>query len=552
MTRAPLRASFAALAVLSLAGCGDPMQQPVAQVGPRSVTVEDFVRIARGNESQYPGEAAAAKDSLLRDLMIREAMLVAASGRGLDRHPDALRYRAALEQQAMQRELRDQLAPSDIGVSEAELHEMHRWRSERVHAQIIYSLSQTTIREASRLLAAGDAFEAVADRFNFPGMLGPGGDAGWATPGQLMQPLDDALRELPIGETGGPYRTAQGWFLLRVLDRQPQEQMPFELQRAGLEQLVRQRKQREIHTRQVERIKLAYDVKPVFASTQRVYQIMRDGGRSLQGDPSRETLVVWRGGQYTVADLQQDLDDPNSEKPPASMMPAIEVWLETRALARILDVEARRRHLHESPRVKREVDDQFDNHLTQGLYAEITALAGPVSDADVRAVWERMKDQYIRLEHVDLQWIDVADSALAASIARHGAHAGTLAEAVAMQDATLRVNTERVTFPTPDPRWSLLEAMFIRMQPGEWAGPDRVEGGWRLLMLADKRQVTQDFEQLPPPLRENMVRAAEELKRDRYFIAFADSVQQAVGVKRFPERLAKLPWPLPEALSLRP
>lgn len=549
MTRAPIRASFAVLVLWLLAGCGDPMQQPVAQVGTRSVTVEDFVRIARGNEMQYPGEAAAAKDSLLRDLMIREAMLVAASARGVDQHPDALRYRRVLEEQAMQRELRDMLAPPDVGVSEAELHEMHRWRSESVHAQIIYALDESTMREAASMVAAGEPFEAVADRFNFPGMLGAGGDAGWATPGQLMQPLDDALRHLPIGSVGGPYRTGQGWFLMRVLERRPQEQMPFELQRAGLEQLVRQRKQREIYSREVERIKRAYDVKPVFASTQRVYQVLRDGGQATQGDPNHEPLVVWRGGQYTVADLIQDLDDPGTDKPPASVMPAIEVWLETRALTRVLSTEARRRHLHESPRVRREVSDQFDNYLTQGLYAEITALAGQTTEDDARAVWERMKEQYIRLEQVDIEWIDVADSALAAGIAKHGAHAGTLTEAVAMQDASLTVNRERVTFPTPDPRWSLLEAMFIRMQPGEWAGPDRVDGGWRLLMLADKVQVTQDFEQLPPPLRENMRRAAEEMKRDRFFVAFADSVQRTAGVKRFPERLAKLPWPVPPPLT---
>lgn len=550
MTRVPFRALFAASSVLLLAGCGDPLQQPLAQVGDRVVTTEDFVRIARGNEAQYPSEPTAAKDSLLRDLMIREAMLVAARSRGLEQNPDVVRFRRTLEEQAMQRELRDILSRPDVGVSEAELREMHRWRSERVHAQIIYTLDETSIGQARMQLAAGESFESVADRFNFPGMLGAGGDAGWATPGQLLQPLDDALRKLPIDAIGGPYRTGQGWFLLRVLERQPQEQMPYELQRAGLEQLVRQRKQREVYTREVDRLKQAYGVQPVFAATQRVYQILRDGGQSSAGDPATETLVVWRGGQYTVADLLQDLNDPAADKPPASMMPAIEVWLETRALTRVLSIEARRRHLHETPRVMREVNDQYDNYLTQGLYAEVTAAAGPATEEDVRAVWERMKEQYVRLEHVDIQWIDVGDSALAAAIAKHGAHAGTLVEAVAMQDASLTVRSERITFPTSDPRWSLLEAMFIRMQQGEWAGPDKVAGGWQLLMLADKRQVTQDFERLPPPLQENMRRAAEEMKRDRWFISFADSVQAAVGVKRYPERLAKLPWPLPEALMV--
>lgn len=548
MIRFPFRAPLCALAALALAGCGDPLSQPVARVGDRIVTVDDFSRIARGNEQQYAGGAAAAKDSLLRDLMIREAMLIAAHDAGYDRHPDAVRFRASVEQEAMQRALRDMLAPADVGVSEAELREMHRWRGQKARVQVVYTLDEATVRSAAADLAAGAPFDQVADRYNFPGMVGPGGEVGWATPGQLMQPLDDALRMQPVGAIGGPFRTSQGWFLLRVLEREEQEQAPFELQRASLEQLVRQRKQREVFTRGVDGIKREYEMKPVFAATQRVYQILRDG--MLPGDgAANEALVVWRGGQYTVDDLMRDLNDPSTDKPPASMMPAIEVWLELRAMTRLFSIEARRRHLHESARVRREVDDQFENYLTQSLYADITGAAGAATEADVRAVWERMREQFIRLESADIQWIELPDSALAADIARHGGHSGSLQEAVAMKDASLTAQAERVTFPTADPRWSLLEAMFIRMKPGEWAGPDRVEGGWRLVALVDKRQTSQDFEKLPPPLQENLRRAAEELKRDRYFVAFADSVQRAVGVQRFERRLAAIPWPVPPPLG---
>lgn len=548
VTHTSLRALFAALALVALAGCSSSLEQPVAEIGDRSVTVDDFVRIARGNEQQYPGDAAAAKDSLLRDLLIREAMLIAAKSQGYFDHPTALQFRRSVENEAMQRELRDMLAPVDVGVSEAELREMHRWRSHKVHVKVVYTLDEPSIHAAAYQLAQGEPFESVADRWNFPGVVGPGGDVGWATPGQLMQPLDNALLQQPLGGIAGPFRTSQGWFLLHVLDRQPQEQMPFELQRPGLEQLVRQRKQREVFTREVEAIKRGYAMQPVFASTQRVYQILRDGLQPTE-EVLREALVTWRGGQYTVADLMQDLNDPASDKPPASMMPAIEVWLETRALSRVLQSEAERRHLMDAPRVRREVQDQFHNHITQSIYADITGSAGPATEADVRAIWEHMKEQYIRLEHADIEWIELADSALASSIAKHGGHAASMQEALTMNDASLTANAEHVRFPTQDARWAALEAMFIRMQPGEWSGPERVADGWRLLRMTSKQQVAQDFEKLPPPLRENLVRAADELRRDRYFVAFADSVQQAVGVKRFPKRLASIPWPLPPPIK---
>lgn len=546
--RHPLLAPLAALLLFAVAGCSGPLDRPLAQVGDRTVTVDDFIRIARGNEQQYPGDAAAAKDSLLRDLMVREAMLIAARERGYDQHPQAVTYRLSLEEQAMQRELRDMFAPPGVGVSEAELREMYRWRGEQAHLQIVYTFDEASARIAANQLAAGDPFEQVADRWNFPGMIGPGGDAGWASPGQLMQPLDDAIRKMPLGFIGGPYRTAQGWFLVRVLERRPQEQMPFELQRANLEQMVRQRKQREVFTREVESIKREYDMKPVFAATQRVYQILQDGVPPAAGNEENEVLVRWRGGQYTVADLMQDLNDPNAEKPPASMMPAIEVWLETRALSRVLGAEARRRHLDQSPRVLKDVRDQFDNYLTQGLYVDVTSGAGAPDDADLRAVWERVRPQFVKLEWVDLEWIDLADSAQAMNIARHGGSGVSLADAIAMQAPSLSAHAERITFPASDNQWSVLEPMFIRIEPGTWVGPERRADGWRLLRMAGKQQVAQELDQLPPPVLENLRRSAEELRRDRVFVAFADSVQQAVGVKRFPERLAKLAWPIPPEL----
>ena len=547
--RHPLLAPLAALLLFALAGCSGPLDRPLAQVGDRTVTVDDFIRIARGNEQQYPGDAAAAKDSLLRDLMVREAMLIAARERGYDQHPQAVSYRRSLEEQAMQRELRDMFAPPGVGVSEAELREMYRWRGEQAHLQVVYTFDEASARIAANQLASGDPFEQVADRWNFPGMIGPGGDAGWASPGQLMQPLDDAIRKMPLGFIGGPYHTAQGWFLVRVLERRPQEQMPFELQRANLEQMVRQRKQREVFTREVESIKREYEMKPVFAATQRVYQILQDGLPPAAGNEENEVLVQWRGGQYTVADLMQDLNDPDAEKPPASMMPAIEVWLETRALSRVLSSEARRRHLDQSPRVLKDVRDQFDNYLTQGLYVDVTGSAGAADDADLRAVWERVRPQFVKLESVDLEWIDLADSAQAMNIARHGGAGVSLADAIAMQAPSLSAHAERVTFPTSDAQWSALEPMFIRIEPGTWVGPERRADGWRLLRVAGKQQVEQELDQLPPPVLENLRRSAEELRRDRVFVAFADSVQQAVGVKRFPERLAKLAWPMPPELQ---
>jgi parvulin-like peptidyl-prolyl isomerase len=546
VTRYPRRAALAALALAALAGCS-PLDQPVATLGNRVITLDDVARAARGNEAQYPLNPATAKDSVVKDLVVREAMLAAAHDLGYADSPAAAQFRAATLAQAMQRALQQQLAPPRVGVTEAEIARLYDWRGVRARAQVVYVLDERSAREAHAQLIAGVPFEQVADRWNFPGMLGPGGEAGWLTPGQLVQPLDDALRLQAEGELGGPYRTPQGWFLLRVNERRAEEQMELALQRAGLEQLLRQRKQRATFARAVDDLKAAYGVRLAFAAPQRIFQMFNQPDAAPMDDA--EPLATWRGGRYTFADLRADLDRPDVDKPPATLLPAIEVWLEARAMTRVLEQEARRRHLHELPSVRREVEDQFENYLVQSLYAEVTARTPPAPEDAVRLAYERVKDNFVRLDQVSVQWIELPDSATANAIARHGAHAGSLAEAVRMHDAALVVTEERIAFPAADPRWALLEAAFIRMQPGEWAGPDAMDGRWRIVQLVDKVQETQSLERLPAPVLENLRRAAGEMARDAYFVAYADSVQRAKGVRFFDRPLRRLQWPIPAPLT---
>lgn len=74
-------------------------------------------------------------------------------------------------------------------------------------------------------IEAGDEFETLA-RANSddPGSAIKGGDLGWVSPGVLVPPFEEAMKELSLNKLSEPVQTQFGWHLIEVLDRQERDQ----------------------------------------------------------------------------------------------------------------------------------------------------------------------------------------------------------------------------------------------------------------------------------------------------------------------------------------
>lgn len=536
---------------LALGGCSS-FDKPVLKVGDRTMTLAEYASVASGNEKQYPGTPDAGKRALLDDLERRELLIVAARQSGYDTSTFARNQYNEVEERLMVQALMEQLAPADQRVSQGEVRRMFEWRNEEYDVAAIYTLDPSSIRLARAALAAGVPFETVSMRFSLPGMLPPGGALGYITPGQLIAPLDGALRTLPVGQIGGPYETTQGWFLLQVRGKQARQQMSLELQQAGLMDMLRQRKQRQAMASAFASLRHQYEVELMPGGSQALYHRIQ-GTPDPSASPARDrqtVLAVYRGGEYTIADALIDLERPDRQRPPTAIQPALDPWIESMITNRLLLNEARRRHLHEEPRLASKVRQQFENYLAESMYNGATMNVPPPDEADVRQVWESMKQQYIRLESATILTLVVPDTAMATKISTHGGHTGTLRDAAQMTDPSLVVDESTAVFPTEDPRWQPLEAMFIRMQPGEWAGPEQVANGYRFIQLVSKQQSTQTFEAMPDILKQQFASNAFELKREGRFQQYCDSLRTTLKSVKLPENLAKLEWPVPQPLDV--
>lgn len=557
MTRPTVRAALAALAAsLLLAGCA-PAGRPLARVGARTITSADLLEAGRGNEAQYPADPEEAKRALLNDLVRRELLLEAARSRGMDTTRYARQFLENTRDKVTLEALYKNLSPQDPGVSEAEIRRFYEWRATQADVRVIYSPDRHILDAAMADLARGLPFAEVADRYNMPGTVPPGGAVGMVSPGMLVPPLDLELLTLPPGKVGGPYETPQGLFLMLVERRAPAERPSYELAQTQLAEMLRQRKGRQAMSKSLVTLRDEYRAKVEKGAAARMFQLMTpvrvgDGQMpELTPEERAEVLARWRGGQLTVGDAFDDLQQPEVQKPPAAMTPAIEQWLESRVITRVARAEVNRRHLAEEPEIARRIRGEYERYLLDAEFNSSIAEVPPPTEAMKRETWEMLKHQYQQMSQATVQWVIIPDSANAIHVASfHGQPGVTLEDAVRMAGSTAAMHHEVVAFPTSDPDWASMRDAIAHTQPGEWVSPARVPGGFKFVQLIDKVQEAVAYENMTPDMRQSVEMNSLQLAREHRLNAYTDSLRTALQPNIYAENLRFVPWPPPGTIDV--
>jgi peptidyl-prolyl cis-trans isomerase C len=416
-----LVSSFVVLAAL-LAGCssGPPV---LAKVGDRKITVDDFLDVASRSQSQYAGSPDSAKAALLDDLVKRELVVSEAIKRGLVSPADqAQKLRQAQEQLAL-RALIQQLAPRDAPVSDAEVQALYQQRANEAHALIVFSPDRAACDQAFGEIQRGADFGATADRFNTTGMTPKGGDLGFITPGTLMPVLDEALTRGALGKVIGPIESpADGWFLVKVIERRPRQQEPFEQVREMLREGLQQGKQRVLMNRVQHDLMTQYHVAVEAGASQALFarhnspkDTMMVGSSRMPvpaaptPEEARQVLVRYdsaegKPGAYTLGEAMLDLQDASRPAPNWLVMPMIDQWLKNAVLQRVALIEARRRHLAEEPALARQARAQVENVLLQTAYETLVLGSAQITADDVQAAYLRNAAQLLGKDGAPLEY----------------------------------------------------------------------------------------------------------------------------------------------------
>jgi parvulin-like peptidyl-prolyl isomerase len=405
-----------------LAGCssGPPV---LAKVGDRAITVDDFIDVARRSQSQYPGVPDSAKAALLEDLVKRDLMVSEALRRDLfTKEQQAQMLQQAREQIAL-RDLVEQMAPADAPVSDAEVQALYRQRATEAHALIVFTPDRAACDRALEELRQGADFGATADRFNPPGMTPKGGDLRFVTAGTLLPILDEALSGGPIGKVLGPIESpADGWFLVKVIERRPRQQEPFEQVREMLRQGLQRSKQRVLVSRLQHDLMTRYHVTVEAGAVQALFArfnapkdtVMVGTSRmpvpaTPTPEETRQVLVRFDGadggpGVYTLGDAVLDLQNPSKPPPNWAVMSMIDVWLKSGGLQRVALIEVRRRHLGEEPALARQARAQMENTLLQTAYETLVLNSAMINGDDVQAAYQRHAAQMLDKNGVPIEY----------------------------------------------------------------------------------------------------------------------------------------------------
>ena len=97
------------------------------------------------------------------------------------------------------------------------------------------------ITQVHQRLKAGEDFAALAKLYSQDGSAQKGGDLGWLYPGDTVQPFEQAMNALKIGEISGPVQSPFGFHIIQVLERRTTD-VSKDRQRQRAMMALRQRK----------------------------------------------------------------------------------------------------------------------------------------------------------------------------------------------------------------------------------------------------------------------------------------------------------------------
>ncbi|MDY6982324.1 MAG: SurA N-terminal domain-containing protein [Pseudomonadota bacterium] len=147
---------------------------------------------------------------------------------------------------------------AEVEITEEELQERYadeqalfQAQTERHAAHILFNAAtedeyEAALAEAESVKARidnGEDFAALAAEFSDDtGSAQDGGDVGFTTGSNFVEPFEEALRELDVGAVSEPVRTEFGYHLIKLLDENETEVETFEQRRTALENDLRAQK----------------------------------------------------------------------------------------------------------------------------------------------------------------------------------------------------------------------------------------------------------------------------------------------------------------------
>ncbi|CAI8877445.1 foldase protein PrsA [Methylococcus capsulatus] len=231
-------ASGAAILAVALTGCNQPApetpksQASAAKAGitatpENSVAVVNGTAITKAEVGAIKSELAqrrsgeVSEEKIVDELVKRELLRQDAVAKQLTKNPE---YQARIDN--AERVILSQIAAEDfmknLTISDEELQKEYDSRigamqRAEYRARHILVDKEDVAKDIIAKLGKGAKFEDLAKKFSKdPGSKNEGGELGWFSPQQMVQPFSEAVEKLKNGEiTQAPVQTQFGWHVIQ-------------------------------------------------------------------------------------------------------------------------------------------------------------------------------------------------------------------------------------------------------------------------------------------------------------------------------------------------
>ena len=215
----------------------EPGDKAVATVDGRTIWTSDVKREAVSQGLIGEGEpldvSSDAFHQMLDEVVDEKLLAAEAIKHKLDKDPTAQRRLAAARDQILGNMLVQGVvdhAVTDQAIQALYQEQLSRSKlADEIHARQIVVASPAEAEAIKKQLGSGAAFESLAieksidqaTRFN-------GGDLGYFTTDVMPGAYEAALKDAKIGEVVGPVKIDNGYAVIKVEDRRPEQPIPLE------------------------------------------------------------------------------------------------------------------------------------------------------------------------------------------------------------------------------------------------------------------------------------------------------------------------------------
>lgn len=132
--------------------------------------------------------------------------------------------------------------------------------SEKVRASHILVDSEEAALGIIENIESGSAFENQARESSSCPSKERGGDLGEFQRGSMVPEFEEAAFNMEIGEISGPVKTQFGYHIIKLIDKKPASEKPFEAVKSGIENQLLGTKQQEIYFAKIDELKAKFKV----------------------------------------------------------------------------------------------------------------------------------------------------------------------------------------------------------------------------------------------------------------------------------------------------